>query len=73
MTLQSFPSPDRWDDWREWDPRHWPRKVERRYLLWALETFHGSRGELSTKLGVAERTLFRKLRELKSHAPAGAA
>jgi DNA-binding NtrC family response regulator len=48
-------------------------EVERRYLLWALETFHGSRGELAEKLGVAERTLFRKLRELKSRAPAGAA
>lgn len=48
-------------------------EVERRYLLWALESFHGSRGELAEKLGVAERTLFRKLRELKSHAPAGAA
>src|SRR4029450_11656426 len=33
MTLQSFPSPDRWDDWRGWDPRHWPREVERRSLL----------------------------------------
>jgi len=48
-------------------------EVERRYLLWALEAFHGSRGELAGRLGVAERTLFRKLRELKSRAPAGAA
>jgi anaerobic selenocysteine-containing dehydrogenase len=33
MTLSSFPPYERWDDWREWDPRHWPRKVERRYVL----------------------------------------
>lgn len=44
--------------------------VERRYLDWALHTFDGSRGELAAKLGLAERTLFRKLRELKEHPPA---
>lgn len=44
--------------------------VERRYLEWALHTFDGSRGELAAKLGLAERTLFRKLRELKEHPPA---
>jgi anaerobic selenocysteine-containing dehydrogenase len=31
--LTSYPPPERWDDWREWDPRHWPRRVERRYVL----------------------------------------
>jgi anaerobic selenocysteine-containing dehydrogenase len=31
--LVSFPPPERWDDWREWDPRAWPRRVEKRYLL----------------------------------------
>jgi DNA-binding NtrC family response regulator len=45
-------------------------EVERRYLEWALAAFSGSRGELAAKLGVAERTLFRKLRRLKSRAPA---
>jgi anaerobic selenocysteine-containing dehydrogenase len=33
MSLSSFPPPDRWDDWSEYDPREWPRKVKRRYLL----------------------------------------
>lgn len=33
MTLSAYPPPERWDDWAEWDPRHWPRKVERRYML----------------------------------------
>ena len=31
--LQAFPPPDRWDDWREYDTKAWPRKVEKRYLL----------------------------------------
>jgi anaerobic selenocysteine-containing dehydrogenase len=31
--LESFPPPERWDDWAEWDARAWPRKVERRYML----------------------------------------
>ncbi len=31
--LASFPPPERWDDWTEYDPAHWPRKVERRYNL----------------------------------------
>jgi len=31
--LQSFPPTDRWDDWEEYDPRAWPKKVARRYRL----------------------------------------
>lgn len=31
--LESFPPEDRWDDWREYDPNAWPKKVERRYTL----------------------------------------
>jgi anaerobic selenocysteine-containing dehydrogenase len=31
--LQSFPPYEQWDDWREYDPRAWPRRVERRYSL----------------------------------------
>ena len=31
--LESFPPPDQWDDWSEYDPAQWPRKVERRYML----------------------------------------
>ncbi len=31
--LQAFPPAERWDDWREYDPKAWPRKVEKRYLL----------------------------------------
>jgi anaerobic selenocysteine-containing dehydrogenase len=31
--LQPYPPAQRWDDWREYDPREWPRKVERRYQL----------------------------------------
>ncbi len=31
--LESFPPVDQWDDWVEYDPDAWPRKVERRYSL----------------------------------------
>ncbi len=31
--LQPYPPADRWDDWREYDPKAWPRRVERRYML----------------------------------------
>jgi len=31
--LESFPPMERWDDWTEYDPAAWPRKVERRYML----------------------------------------
>jgi anaerobic selenocysteine-containing dehydrogenase len=31
--LQSYPPPERWDDWREYDVKAWPRRVERRYML----------------------------------------
>ena len=32
-SLASHPPRERWDDWREWDARQWPRRVERRYML----------------------------------------
>ncbi|MEO8687625.1 MAG: molybdopterin-dependent oxidoreductase [Solirubrobacteraceae bacterium] len=31
--LAASPPPERWDDWREYDPAAWPRKVERSYML----------------------------------------
>ncbi len=31
--LTAFPPRERWDDWREWDAKAWPRRVEKRYLL----------------------------------------
>ncbi len=31
--LDSFPPAAQWDDWREYDPAQWPRKVERQYRL----------------------------------------
>ena len=31
--LRSTPDVQQWDDWREYDPREWPRRVERRYSL----------------------------------------
>ena len=31
--LASFPPSDKWDDWVEYDPLHWPRKVEHHYQI----------------------------------------
>ena len=31
--LESFPPMNQWDDWVEYDPAAWPRKVEKRYIL----------------------------------------
>ncbi len=31
--LESFPPIEKWDDWVEYDPAAWPRKVERNYVL----------------------------------------
>ncbi|MBI1850152.1 MAG: molybdopterin-dependent oxidoreductase [Planctomycetes bacterium] len=31
--LRSFPPPDRWDDWEEFDAKAWPRKVAHHYML----------------------------------------
>jgi len=31
--LASFPPKERWDDWTELDPRAWPERVGRRYML----------------------------------------
>src|SRR5260370_10073356 len=33
LRLQQYPAVDRWDDWNEWDPKDWPRKVELHYML----------------------------------------
>jgi anaerobic selenocysteine-containing dehydrogenase len=31
--LTSYPPPDKWNDWVEWDGKAWPKKVARRYML----------------------------------------
>ncbi|HXG03320.1 MAG TPA: molybdopterin-dependent oxidoreductase [Candidatus Binatia bacterium] len=31
--LAAYPPPERWDDWREYDPAAWPRRVERRFAM----------------------------------------
>jgi anaerobic selenocysteine-containing dehydrogenase len=31
--LESFPPPDQWDEWTEYDADAWPRKLEKRYTL----------------------------------------
>jgi anaerobic selenocysteine-containing dehydrogenase len=31
--LANYPPPEKWDDWVEYDPKAWPQKVARRYML----------------------------------------
>lgn len=31
--MQQYPPTNRWDSWTEYDPKAWPRKVEREYML----------------------------------------
>ncbi len=38
-------------------------QMERRYLAWAANNFHGDRKALAEKLGTSERTLYRKLKD----------
>ena len=37
--------------------------LEKRYLAWAAKNFHGDRKTLAERLGMSERTLYRKLRK----------
>ncbi len=41
--------------------------IEQQYLRWALEQQGGDKRDLAKTLGLSERTLYRKLRELKPH------
>jgi DNA-binding NtrC family response regulator len=41
------------------------REVERQYLQWVVQYFKGDNKTLAKKLGVSERTLYRKWRILK--------
>ncbi len=43
--------------------------LEKRYLAWAVENFTGDRKALAERLGVSERTLYRKLRNTGSDQP----
>src|SRR5574342_1204784 len=31
--MPQYPPPEKWDDWVEWDPKQWPRKVPKHYML----------------------------------------
>jgi anaerobic selenocysteine-containing dehydrogenase len=31
--MSSYPPPEHWHDWVEWDAKAWPRKLPRRYTL----------------------------------------
>jgi anaerobic selenocysteine-containing dehydrogenase len=42
--LAAFPPRERWDDWVELDPRAWPRRVERHYMLVPTTCFNCESG-----------------------------
>jgi len=31
--MPQYPPPEKWDDWIEWDPKQWPKKVPKHYML----------------------------------------
>jgi DNA-binding NtrC family response regulator len=43
--------------------------LEKRYLAWAAEHFQGDRKALAERLGISERTLYRKLSNTDSGVP----
>jgi transcriptional regulator with PAS, ATPase and Fis domain len=43
--------------------------LEKRYLAWAAQNFPGDRKALAERLGISERTLYRKLRNTESDLP----
>ena len=47
--------------------------AERRYLLQTLRSFRGDRRELAARLGISERTLYRKLEAIHSAGECGCA
>ncbi|SCZ58127.1 sigma-54 interaction domain-containing protein [Thiohalomonas denitrificans] len=46
-------------------------EMERRYLGWSVARFQGEKRDLAARLGVSERTLYRKLQDLKIPEEAG--
>src|SRR4051794_20427996 len=42
--LAAFPPAESWDDWVEYDPKAWPRKVERHYMLVPTTCFNCEAG-----------------------------
>jgi two-component system, NtrC family, response regulator HydG len=46
------------------------KEVEQRYLRWAVNSFKGDRRDLAARLGMSERTLFRRLSKLELEPPA---
>lgn len=43
--------------------------LEKRYLAWAAEHFPGDRKALAERLGISERTLYRKLGNTEADPP----
>jgi two-component system response regulator HydG len=64
----SIPAPPSENDSWPWGDVLLPlEEVEHRYLRWVYETHSGDRKALAERLGVSERTLYRKLRQALEH------
>jgi two-component system response regulator HydG len=64
----SVPAPPEPSDGWPWGRELLPlEEVEHRYLRWVYETHPGDRKTLAERLGVSERTLYRKLRQALAH------
>jgi len=42
--LQSYPSPDKWDHWEEYESKKWPRKVKKSYSIVPTNCFNCEAG-----------------------------
>jgi anaerobic selenocysteine-containing dehydrogenase len=54
--LSQYPPTDRWDDWVEYDGKHWPKRVARRYTLVPTICFNCESG--CGLLAYVDRTTF---------------
>jgi anaerobic selenocysteine-containing dehydrogenase len=42
--LTSYPPPERWDDWVEYEAKHWPRRVAKHYMIIPTTCFNCEAG-----------------------------
>lgn len=42
--LTSYPPPERWDDWREYDPSQWPHRIPKHYMIVPTSCFNCEAG-----------------------------
>jgi hypothetical protein len=65
-SLASYPPVERWDDWEEYDPVAWPRKVKRRYSLIPTICFNCEAGCGCSPTSIARRSRSRSSRATRA-------